>query len=352
MPGYFACNFPMPFFRSARIELRSATKLPAHAELYTWIEHRRPSARSPYFHALYHEQKTVGYFQYPVLQVRGEGFFVGMNLFDSGHNHGGGDTAFIDGGTAHPRLLHGICGEDYFGFAWHHTGAMTPLTGAPAHDRRYRLHLENPYPFHESFQLFFGAFAGLHPKSVAFWYQFPNHSTIKNLRIPDIPWKVLGPLSMEDALQSAPSDQKYQTVIPFKEPLTLSADWQNVDMNSGYLDLTYHFRHYALTEKGSGYVPGKSKYSLVTYVYSQAEQRVRATLGHDDPLLIKLNGQTTADMGSQEGFHAAEVLLPLHAGWNKLNLIVWNDENVNWRWAGISLAFEDRGSPLSFASEE
>ena len=119
-------------------------------------------------------EKTVGYSQYPVLQIRGKGLFVGMNLFDSGHNHGGGDAALIDAGTAHPHVLHGICGEDYFGFAWHHTGTMTPLTGAPVHERRYRLHLENPYPFSESFQFLFGIFAGLQPKSVAFWYQFPR----------------------------------------------------------------------------------------------------------------------------------------------------------------------------------
>ena len=59
-------------------------------------------------------QKTLGYQQYSVLQIHGNGLFVGVNLFDSGHNHGGGDAALIDAATTHPRVLHGICGEDYF----------------------------------------------------------------------------------------------------------------------------------------------------------------------------------------------------------------------------------------------
>lgn len=40
-----------------------------------------------------------------------------MNLFDSGHNHGGGDARLVDAGSVEPKVLHGICGEDYFGFA-------------------------------------------------------------------------------------------------------------------------------------------------------------------------------------------------------------------------------------------
>jgi hypothetical protein len=32
--------------------------------------------------------------------------------------------------------------------------------------------------------------------------------------------------------------------------------------------------------------------------------------------------------------------LPFRGGWNQLNVLVSNEENANWRWAGISLAFE------------
>jgi hypothetical protein len=44
--------------------------------------------------------------------------------------------------------------------------------------------------------------------------------------------------------------------------------------------------------------------------------------------------------------------MKLRSGWNELDLVVYNDENVNWRWCGISLAFDRKASrDLRFASE-
>jgi hypothetical protein len=115
----------MPFEKRARILLRSLSRRPGRVEVDYSIDPENLPADFLYFHAQYHEtDRTLGHQQYSVLRIRGRGLFVGLNLFDSGHNHGGGDAALIDAGTASPLVLHGICGEDYFGFAWHHFGTM------------------------------------------------------------------------------------------------------------------------------------------------------------------------------------------------------------------------------------
>ncbi len=351
-PGKSTTYFPMPFRKNARLAVHSLSGRSGQVK----IEYSTTSGPLPagvlYFHARYNETAgTTGYSQYQVLEAEGEGLFVGMNLFDSGHNHGGGDAALLDAGTAHPRVLHGICGEDYFGFAWHHTGAMTPLTGAPAHARRYRLHLENPYPFRESIQVLFGVFAGQHPKSVAFWYQLPAPATRTAWHKFDVPWKILGPLGLDTALREAVSDTSYETVISLNHPTKLEERWRDVEMRSGFLDASYQFRHYTMIEKGTGFVAGTGKTEIVTYLYVPSRRKLRALLGHDDQATVTVNGVETASLPAQRGFHPSRLSMSLNAGWNQLVIIIYNDENVNWRWSGVSLSFQagnDMG--LKFAS--
>lgn len=351
--GESTCYFLMPFRRKARIVVRSLTGASGHVTVDYALEHAPLAPRTLYFHARYQEtEKTRGYLPHSVLQIQGEGLFVGMNLFDSGHNHGGGDSALIDGGTAEPRVLHGICGEDYFGFAWHQTGTMTLLTGAPVHERRYRLHLENPYPFHQSFQFSFGVFAGQHPKSVAFWYQLHEAASGGPWVAVDASWKIFGPVALEAALPDAVTDDGYSTVALIKEPTKLSERWQDAEMRSGFFDATYQFRHYAMIESGTGFVAGAGKTRMRTYMYSPSVRRVDAIVGHDDRVLVRLNRATLADIQGRSGFGPARIRLKLRAGWNALDLVVYNDENVNWRWCGISLALErSASSDLRFASE-
>lgn len=350
--GQSVCYFRMPFRKRARLLLRSISGAQSRVEITYVLESRALSPNTLYFHALYGEkEKTVGYEQYRILGVQGEGLFVGMNLFDSGHNHGGGDAALIDAGTASPRVLHGVCGEDYFGFAWHHFGTMTPLIGAPVHERRYRLHLENPYPFHESIQVLFGVFAGQHPKSVAFWYQLPKADPESEWRTFDVPWKTLGPLGIDTSVPDTVSDASYETVVPINAPTKLTATWQGSEMRSGFLDATYQFRHYVLIDHGTGFIAGASKTQLLTYVYSPSQRELRLLAGHDDPVLVRLNDETNVELPAHAGFKADPLILELHRGWNKLALSLYNDENVNWRWCGVSLAFDrEQSQGLRFAS--
>ena len=335
------CYFPMPFQKRARILLRSLSRRQGRVEVEYAMDRQGLPPDIPYFHAQYHDTAgTVGHLQYSVLRIRGQGVFVGLNLFDSGHNHGGGDAALIDAGTANPLVLHGICGEDYFGFAWHHFGTMTPLTGAPAHERRYRLHLENPYPFHESMQFLFGIFAGQHPKSVAFWYQAPDHTRESRWRTSDIPWKILGPADVNSVLPDDVSDATLVTTVAINLPTQLREQWQDTTMYAGFLDATYQFRHYAMTERGTGFVVGPGKTQLITWVQVRNAQNIRAILGHDDRAELRVNTREVVDVPARTGFGSQSLTLPLHSGWNKLTLTLYNEENVDWRWWGFSLALD------------
>lgn len=350
-PDESTCYFPMPFRKKARIVIRSLSGEFGRVTVDYALGAGPLPARVLYFHALYHQtEKTVGYEPHTILQVKGEGLFVGMNLFDSGHNHGGGDATLIDAGSAEPKVLHGICGEDYFGFAWHHTGTMTLLTGAPVHQRRYRLHLENPYPFHESLQALFGVFAGQNPKSVAFWYQLPEPALQGRWTARDIPWKILGPLGPETPLADGVTDKTYATVALIKDPTKLTERWQDARMRHGFLDASFEFRHYSMIESGTGYIAGAGKTQMRTYLYSPSRRHVSLIVGHDDRLILQLNGATVADISGSSGFVPNRASLKLHAGWNTLDLVVYNDENENWRWCGVSLAFDRKASgDLRFA---
>jgi len=62
------------------------------------------------------------------------------------------------------------------------------------------------------------------------------------------------------------------------------------------------------------------------------------------------NRAQVADVPERSGFGPIRLNRKLHSGWNTLDLVVYTDENVNWRWCGISLAFDRKASQgLRFA---
>lgn len=347
-PGRLTCYFPMPFRQRARIRLQSVG---AHAQPIIVHYALDRDLKSPesiyYFHALFHEeQQTTGYRDVVLLGARGEGNFVGINLFDSGHNHGGGDTALIDAETRAPRVLHGVAGEDYFSFAWHKTGRMHLMAGAPVHERRYRFHLENPYPFRTSLRFTFGIFAGLQPKSVAFWYQKPGLPEAAGWLAPDVPWKVLGPFDEKAVMPEKIDERVFETEVAIAKKERLSVRWVDAEMRSGFLDLTHHYRHYLMTTKGTGFVAGACQMRAITHVYSPTAQEIEALIGHDDAVEISVNHQQRRKLPAHVGFQPSLVRLKLDRGWNEWSVLVDNRENTDWRWLGFSLALKGYNAHL------
>jgi hypothetical protein len=348
-PGKFNCYFPMPFRKSARIRIRNPDLAAKPMTIrYSLERNAKLPADVRYFHARFREaEPTTGYRDFTALDAHGEGHFVGINLFDSGHNHGGGDTALIDAETPSPLVLHGINGEDYFSFAWHKTGRMHLFAGAPQHERRYRFHLENPYPFRTSLRFDFGIFAGLNPKAVAFWYQKPGPRLAAHWTAPDVPWKVFGPVDERVPIPEKVDERTYDAEVTLAKPEQFKSSWKDAEMVSGFLDLTHHYRHFLTTSKGTGFVAGKCHSKAVTYVYAPRPRDVKAIIGHDDRVQVSVNDGKDIMLPEQTGFYPARVTLKLRRGWNKLSILIHNGENITWRWAGISLALVGEHKNLS-----
>jgi hypothetical protein len=76
-------------------------------------------------------------------------------------------------------------------------------------------------------------------------------------------------------------------------------------------------------------------------------------LGHDDRALVRVDNDSAIELPERSGFAGDAVSVTLHPGWNKLSVTLYNSENVNWRWCGLSLAFErDQSKGLRFAAQK
>ena len=217
------CWVPMPFARSARIEIVNDCET-AVRNFYYYIDYRiLPTVPDDmrYFHAQWRREHFDGDGKnnYLVLDTEGRGHFVGCNLSVS--NWGdewwgeGDDMFFIDGepfppslhGTGHrsrsdlwapgvPPSLHGTGTEDYFCHALgmqyevshQYCGVSLAVRPIPQGDKRthrglftcYRLHVMDPVPFAKSLIMSIehghANFGSGDWSSVAYWYlDNPEH---------------------------------------------------------------------------------------------------------------------------------------------------------------------------------
>src|SRR2546422_115437 len=74
-PGLFACYFPMPFLKQARIQLRNPTQSELAVRVRYGVDRDTPVPAIPYyFHAQFREiNPSVGYQDFVVLATKGGG---------------------------------------------------------------------------------------------------------------------------------------------------------------------------------------------------------------------------------------------------------------------------------------
>lgn len=194
------CYWPMPFGKSARIELTNDGLSPVR-RLYFQADWRQvPSltAGTPYFHARYRQQDHLGKGRYVVLDAEGKGHYVGTVMSvraNAGGWFGEGDDFFFIDGEKEPSLR-GTGTEDYVGDAWEFRQFDGPYYGVPVYEGNgpgtltsyYRWHIADPIAFEKSLRFEIehtgppsitatGAYTERADDfaSVAFWYQVEPH---------------------------------------------------------------------------------------------------------------------------------------------------------------------------------
>ena len=197
------CYFPMPFRKSARIEVTNEGKEPVHA-LYWYIDWQKlPSLPkdAAYFHAKYRQEFPCRKgSDYLIMFARGKGHYVGCNLSVRCREPqwwGEGDDRFYIDGETTPSL-NGTGSEDYFCDGWGLRQIDGLFYGCPLMEgldtynrtTAYRFHIQDPVPFTKSLKVTIehkgagplpdGQWSGFKERfddfsSVAYWYQVEPH---------------------------------------------------------------------------------------------------------------------------------------------------------------------------------
>ena len=339
-------HFPMPFRERADIQVLPAMGEGEFGEQYrvkmkvAYEEDPPRVADMHYFHARYAAATTNGYDDFEVCSTEGKGHFVGVHLFDTGHDHGGGDNLLLDAGLDTAQQLHGICGEDYFHHAYMRVGMLGPYAGCPSHSARYRHHLEMPIPFDESFVFNWGEFAGQAPKAVAFWYQREPAGRDEPR---DLTYRVAGtfPLALLDELR--PGERVPNRVCPWPGRSAPARSWHKRSQR-GFVDLCHAYRHYLRPVPPSdGVIPSDLCTYLETAVWAERQTEAELIVGCDDPIRVYLGADMAlADEGRREPdpFRAFRASVELQQGINRITVVVGNTPNANWHWNGFSLVLE------------
>lgn len=349
-------HFPMPFRVRAGIQMLAGAAYGNFGEKHRFnvrVEYDPEvpeEGRLSYFHARFRCEHTNGRDDFECCSTRGRGHFVGVHIFDTGHDHGGGDNVMFDAGADSAGQLHGICGEDYFHMAYMRVWNRGPYSGCPGHSARYRYHLEMPVPFQESFVFNWGSFAGQPAKAVAFWYQ---DKPCSDAPARDLVYTLTGPFPLSrlaDIPPGAPFPPTAQAWPGSIERPTRS--WQK-KAQQGFVDLCHVHRRYVWPVAPShGCVASGICMCAETRVHVPEESRALIRIGCDDPIRLYVNGNPAfSDNGrtQPDPFQAFKVPVTLRAGLNAIRVVVGNTPNYNWHWNGFSLVIENvDGGDIAF----
>ncbi|HVM47832.1 MAG TPA: glycoside hydrolase family 172 protein [Candidatus Acidoferrum sp.] len=210
----FNAYFPMPFRKSARLELLYDGPLPAGREL----ESRMPCYSYVCYHTLKHLPSNTGYFcaswrqeelllgqkEYVALETTGRGKFVGWNVtvrnpYLEKYPVDENEKFFIDGETQASVEFQGL--EDSFGFSWGFppTENLFPFTGYfPFHTNggaAYRFFVQDAINFHKALKVTIGfgdtetgwkknysvPVNALQFSSTVYWYQIGPHPPLPEM---------------------------------------------------------------------------------------------------------------------------------------------------------------------------
>jgi len=358
---------PMPFKES--VEVRIESESPGE-EWVLEVDIEKVPQFSPdwrYFHAhSAYEIDSGGYLPFLMLYAKGRGHWVGLSLYDSGHDHGGGDFAVVDGNSGLPSMLHGINGEDYFSFAFFGQGENLPYSEAFSNEEgRMRIHLENPYPFKESLELSWAVLKGVSPRSVNYWYQDdPANSVLSQEDISGLEWQVFGPVeaSLADDGFSPDTSSADNLFSVLPDVATLDAGtpveathlmfhkvfrenfegWVVQPAIGPHLNLMYVYGH--VMDLGGEHHMGAYARCIMarTTLHSPVAGNAFMELTYDDPIQVFINNQEVyRDLELRQGFIIKNIPIVLDSGENEVLIRLADTPNNNTSWAGLLVRFID-----------
>lgn len=227
----YNCFWPMPFQKSARIEIenQSSKRLALLYYNLDWIERTALPADTPYFHARYRQEYPVANGRdYVILETEGRGHYVGTVLCVRTRSpgwFGEGDEKITVDDDEYPSIW-GTGTEDYFLGAWGLRQCLFPYYGVPYTDGgtvlggktcAYRWHLADPIVFQKRLRVAIEHYGWIaideNPEhkstswnereddyaSVAFWYQLGAPQALPRIppaavrKLPEIDLVVRGP---------------------------------------------------------------------------------------------------------------------------------------------------------------
>jgi hypothetical protein len=199
----YNCFWPMPFRKSARVEITNQSKKPLSMLYYNvdWVKKNSLPEDTPYFYAQYRQEYPAGHGKdYLILDTKGRGHYVGTVLAvrtRSPEWFGEGDEKIYIDGEETPSIW-GTGTEDYFLMAWGLHPCNTPYFGCPwtdqwgiigCHAEAYRWHINDPIIFNTGIRVTIEHWGWMSPdenpnykemswnereddySTVAFWYQ-------------------------------------------------------------------------------------------------------------------------------------------------------------------------------------
>ena len=243
--GYYS-YFPMPFQKSARIEVVNQTGAEVNS-FYYHIDYQkldRPLEDDvAYFHSQWHRDvRTKDKSNYVVLDAQGEGHFVGLNMsmqsYDGGLGYLEGDEmVYVDGETQ--PSMYGTGTEDYFTSGWYFNRGefAAPYHGLILKDdslgriAAYRFQINDAVPFKKSIRFTIEhGHANTEAAdycSTAYWYQKEPHKKFD----PPLPAGMRIPLrvAVPNGAIEAESLKPIEADIPsaVEEMTSFGADWSN-----------------------------------------------------------------------------------------------------------------------------
>ena len=244
--GYYS-YFPMPFDKSARIEVVNETGQEVHSFYYHIDYHKLNGSLDPsvaYFHASWHrEVRTDPNRYYTLLEAEGEGHLVGVNMSMQSYDRGlqfleGDEMIYVDGETT--PSLKGTGTEDYFNSGWYfNTGEFAaPYHGLIIKDdslgriAAYRFHILDAVPFKESIRALIEHgdrnVEVADYSSTAYWYQKEPHRPFATMMPPSmrIPLRVQVPNGALEAESMKPSSTALVSSV--EEMSGFGADWSGM----------------------------------------------------------------------------------------------------------------------------